>query len=515
MSLKPTLLMSFELTSVLADMERTGWCIDTEALGVIEKDYTDELGVLKPRLQEIIREVMGDTPINLDSGDDLSKLLYSRSVKDKRAWAAKFNLGTEWRGASRKPKRRAEYRKKVFRTLVVQMTDVMHKTDACRCVKCSGKGHTYPTKKDGTSSKAKRVCRQCGGKGIEYVPSTKVAGLKLVPRTALDTCTSGFACNSDTLKAQAPNLTGVAQEFVTKFMRYNAIKTYLKTFVLGIKNELQGNMVYVGLNQTVVVTGRLSSRFHNMPRESTFPVRRAIVSRFEGGSIMVGDFAQLEFRVAGFLSTDPQVYRDIEEGVDVHERTAKIMKLEEVYDDFKQARQAAKADTFKPLYGGTTGSPRQMLYYQKFKDHYEGITAWHDRLAIEALTHRKITLPSGREYSFPNVRRTKWGSVTSITAIKNYPVQGFATGDLLPIALIGCHRRLQEAGCQSLIIYTQHDSIILDVHPDEVKIVLDILRESMLSLPLECRERYGIEYDMPVEIEVKVGPNWLEGKEVG
>ena len=48
--------------------------------------------------------------------------------------------------------------------------------------------------------------------------------------------------------------------------------------------------------QCVTSTGRLSSRnpnFQNMPRGKTFPVRRAVVSRFEGGKILEGDYAQL------------------------------------------------------------------------------------------------------------------------------------------------------------------------------------------------------------------------------
>jgi hypothetical protein len=36
------------------------------------------------------------------------------------------------------------------------------------------------------------------------------------------------------------------------------------------------------------------------------------------------------------------------------------------------------------------------------------------------------------------------------------------------------------------------------------------MREAMLSLPEETMRRYGIEYDMPVEIEIKMGDNWLD-----
>ena len=73
--------------------------------------------------------------------------------------------------------------------------------------------------------------------------------------------------------------------------------------------------------QCVTATGRLSSRnpnFQNMPRGSTFAIRKVVESRFDDGYIMEGDYSQLEFRVAGFLAKDKVVYDDVRNGTDVH-----------------------------------------------------------------------------------------------------------------------------------------------------------------------------------------------------
>ena len=32
----------------------------------------------------------------------------------------------------------------------------------------------------------------------------------------------------------------------------------------------------------------------------------------------------------------------------------------------------------------------------------------------------------------------------------------------------------------------------------------------MLALPEETEQRYGVRYDMPVGIELKIGENWLD-----
>ncbi len=67
---------------------------------------------------------------------------------------------------------------------------------------------------------------------------------------------------------------------------------------------------------------------------------------------------------------------------------------------------------------------------------------------------------------------------------------------------------------KSVICNTVHDSIVLDVHPDEKNQCIQILKDSMLCLPSETKRRYGVEYDMPVGIELKIGNNWLDLSEV-
>ena len=126
-------------------------------------------------------------------------------------------------------------------------------------------------------------------------------------------------------------------------------------------NVDENNFIHPEFMQCITATGRLSSRnpnFQNMPRGSTFRIRKVVESGFEGGSIIEGDYSQLEFRVAGFLANDSQIYKDVEDGVDVHAYTASVIGCD---------RQTAKADTFKPLYGGVTGTPNQQKYYGHLK----------------------------------------------------------------------------------------------------------------------------------------------------
>ena len=324
-----------------------------------------------------------------------------------------------------------------------------------------------------------------------------------VPRNTKDVAQAGFKTDKTTLESMLSSLKGEAKEFVELYVRYSALRTYLSTFVEGMENNVDENSyIHPEFMQCITATGRLSSRnpnFQNMPRGSTFRIRKVVESRFEGGSIIEGDYSQLEFRVAGFLANDSQIYKDVKEGVDVHSYTASVIGCD---------RQTAKADTFKPLYGGTTGTPEQQKYYRAFKKKYEGVTDWHEDLQKEAVQTKEIILPSGRRYCFPDTQWTKWGTATNRTAICNYPVQGFATADILPCCLVDLEKRLRPY--KSLICNTVHDSIVIDCHPDEVEQIIAILKFSMLGVAADLKKRYKINYLMPVEIEIKKGENWLD-----
>lgn len=507
--LLPTLRLSLEMTDVLARMEQNGLKINTDTLSSIRSEYEEELFTLERRLNKLATDAMGDTPINLDSPDDRSKLFYSCKVLNKKTWAGVFNLGHEIRGAGKKPKRRARMSRADFRRIVVNETEVLYKTKGYQCKTCIGFGKIRPVNKNGQPSKALRVCKTCEGKGIVYVPTNQVAGFKLVPRDPYDVAAAGFKTDRETLESMFTSLRGEAREFAEAYIRYSAVRTYLRSFVEGMENNVDANgFIHTEFMQCVTATGRLSSRnpnFQNMPRGSTFIIRKAVESRFPDGYILEGDYAQLEFRVAGFLSNDDAIREDVEAGTDVHSYTASVIGC---------SRQDAKAHTFKPLYGGVSGTEDQKRYYSAFKEKYNNVTKWHERLQKDAVTKKYIELPSGRQYAFPNARWTEWGTATERTAICNYPVQGFATADLLPTALVRLDRMMRTRNLLSVICNTVHDSIVLDVHPDEKEACINLLAACMLAIPTETLNRYGFEYDMPVGIELKLGKNWLDLEEV-
>ena len=133
-------------------------------------------------------------------------------------------------------------------------------------------------------------------------------------------------------------------------------------------------------------------------------------------------------------------------------------------------------------------------------------------MAQEAISTGKITTPSGRQFSFPDVERNVYGKVSHFTQIKNYPVQSFATADVVPVVLLEIEKRLQDA--QSCIVNTVHDSIVIDVHPDEENLVVYILKSINSSLRDIINTQFGINFNVPLQLDMKIGNNWLDTKDV-
>ena len=490
---------------VLTKMEKNGIYIDTEALATVEKDFQEEYDRLRVEIDEIIYSRMGDTKINPASTEQLSWLVYGVKVKDKKEWARIFNLGVD--PMTKRQKRRPKFTSTQLKQLFARHLEPVQKTKAHQCPSCKGKGVIQKIKVNGEPYKNLSKCPDCQAQGFIYKDLDDKAGFTAFPDSVMDVSEGGFKTDKLTLIKMAKRGDQFLKVFVEKITRYSALESYLNTFVDGIKRHTtKKGFLYPSFMQTVTATGRLSSRnpnFQNQPRGNTFPIRKVIASRFEGGRIMEIDFAQLEFRTAVFLAQDKQGIEDIKNGVDVHQYTADIIGC---------SRQEAKAHTFKPLYGGMSGTENEKKYYTAFLKKYPDIKKWHEKLQDEAIRRKVITLPTGRQYAFPKAERMPWGGSSFSTQIKNYPVQGFATADIVPLACINIQKLLEENNTKSLLVNTVHDSIVADVFPGEDEIVAESLRSGCLGVIQKMKDMYNIDFNVPMDVEIKVGSNWLETK---
>ena len=484
-------------------MYMSGIRVDRSALDEVRLEFEQEKAEIEGRLQKKVRQLMGDTPINLSSPEQMSQVVFSLRMVNKKEWADLFEFTStvdEYKDAVKANSKR------------------VYRTEAFTCPTCEGQGKTYKVKKDGTKYARPNKCKDCDTRGFQLKETKQVAGLKFTAPNKKWISANGFSTSKDNLQVLAAtarnNNMAEAESFLNDLKRLSAISSYLSSFVEGISNYTKHDgFLHVSLTQHITATGRFSGRnpnMQNMPRGGTFPVKKVFVSRWENGKIMEADFAQLEFRVAAFLAQDEKAMKEISTGFDVHSYTAKVI----TDAGQKTSRTSAKAHTFAPLFGATGygRSKAEAAYYKHFIEKYEGIAAWHKELGDEALRFNKITNKSGRQYAFPNVRRRDNGMPSHFTMIKNYPVQGFATGDIVPIVLNELHELLQPYN--SVVVNSVHDSMVVDIHPDEEQQVIDIIESLNDNINDLVEKTYNVKMNVPLLLEAKIGPNWLDTVDV-
>ena len=495
--------VTFRTCQTLTRMYMSGIRVDRTALDDVRLQFEREKADIEDRLQHKVREIMGDTPINLKSREQMSQVVFSRRMNNKKEWVELFDYVNN---------------PKEFKQAVEANSTIIKRTKAFTCPTCTGTGKTYKTKKDGTKFAKPNKCKDCDARGYGLKELNHMAGLGFGAPSKKWVSADGFSTGKDNLDvlvgtAKTNNM-DAAVEFLTDLKRLSAVSSYLSSFVEGIDTFTKSDgFLHVGLTQHITATGRFSGRnpnMQNMPRGGTFPVKKVFVSRWDGGYICEADFAQLEFRTAAYLAQDEVAMEEIATGFDVHSYTAQVIS------DAGQAtsRQEAKAHTFAPLFGATGygRSKAEEAYYIHFTEKYRGVANWHKNLADEAIRFNKITNVSGRQYAFPDVKRNARGGVSHFTMIKNYPVQGFATGDVVPVVLIELEERLK--GLQSCLVNTVHDSTVIDIHPEEKETVLSIIEGMNEGLTDLIEKAYNVKMNVPLLLESKIGPNWLDVRDV-
>lgn len=286
------------------------------------------------------------------------------------------------------------------------------------------------------------------------------------------------------------------------------VTKYLRKFELCC--EESGGLLKAVFNQCIARTHRLTSsgfefkvQFQNLNKLFK-PVFKA---RKEGWLVGEADGAQLEFRIAAHMGRDKQALKDIIEGKDIHRFSAsELLEIPEEAVSGRQ-RQEAKEHTFKPLYGGRSGTPAQQRYYQAFAEKYKQIARTQKGWTHKVLDDKRLRTEYGLLFYWPGCAMTNSGYILYTTNIYNYPVQGFATAEIIPIALVCAWHRM--ADMESFLVNTVHDSIIAELHPKEIHLWHEIAQQCLIR---DCynvlRTLYKVNLTVPLGAGVMVGTHW-------
>jgi DNA polymerase I-like protein with 3'-5' exonuclease and polymerase domains len=309
----------------------------------------------------------------------------------------------------------------------------------------------------------------------------------------------------------------------------NALSKNLDYFQ-GVCKE-QGGICHFVFNQTKTATHRLSSsgiatffklfnalktaQGQNIPRA----FKKLFKARKKGWLMGEADGASLEFRCAGILTDDRQVRHDVVGHHDVHRFSASVLNSIEADDVTKAQRQAAKSDTFKPLYGGKSGTKEQMRYYAAFRERYSAVADAQEQWVETVAQDKVLRTRWGMRYYWPTARRSRTGYVNVSTSVCNYPVQAFATAEIIPVAVVYFWHRLGDHKDKDKIlpVNTIHDSIICEVHPKAQETFKELAMVSFTSDVYEyLRAVYNFDVGpsgIPLGVGISLGSHWSTGEE--
>jgi DNA polymerase-1 len=120
-------------------------------------------------------------------------------------------------------------------------------------------------------------------------------------------------------------------------------------------------------------------------------------------------------------------------------------------------------------------------------------TLFDRRRAIQGIR----PVPSGlREPKTGALRQLNVPERTAVNAV----IQGTAA-DLIKLAMIRIHRRLREERSPARMLLQIHDELLFETPPEAARDLARLVQEEMSSVA---------ELEIPLKVDVKVGPNWAE-----
>lgn len=348
---------------------------------------------------------------------------------------------------------------------------------------------------------------------------------------------------------------------VDNLTEYRELEKFRSTYLDGWKPFMVEDRIYFSYKIHGTVTGRYSSRLHQVPRDGRI---RNLATAPKGWVFVQADVSQAELRVAAVASQDQELMKCFRENIDVHWRTllymvsigaapnyiepaidtAKQLEGREkapnltealeilirrghdaaigVWKGWKEARKKAKAVNFGFLYG---------MYEKKFIETaklkyqfeptfeeahemregyfrlYRSLPTWHDRQKRFVKLDGQVRSLSGRIRHLPTIYSSdKMVRMEAERQAINSPIQGFI-GDYKVMALIEIHEKLDPK--KLMIVGEHHDAILMIAKESCLEETLPVVHRIMKSPSL--LKTFKIDLPIPMDSEIEVGP-WGAGK---
>lgn len=274
--------------------------------------------------------------------------------------------------------------------------------------------------------------------------------------------------------------------------------------------------IHGNLNQTVAVTGRLSStdpNLQNIPIRTELgqQIRRAFIPE-PGNKLISADYSQLELRLLAQITRDERMLDAFQNNEDIHAQTAELVFGAKTPAELKVARRNAKITNFAIAYAVEAYGLSQRVGISRaeakkvIEDYYEtykGVKKFMEETPEIAKEQGYVTSIYGRRRYFPSIKDRNFNvrNRAEREAI-NMPIQGTAS-DIVKMAMLKVDAALKREKLETKMIMQVHDELLFEAPEAEVEKAMEIIKNAMETT---------VELDVPLLVEIGAGENWMNAK---
>ncbi len=348
------------------------------------------------------------------------------------------------------------------------------------------------------------------------ISSPKQLGHILFDKLLLDskakkTKTKQYSTNEETLVMLQDR-----HPIIAKVLEHRGLKKLLSTYVESLPKLInhKTGKIHTSYNQTVAVTGRLSSNNPNLQNipirdENGREIRKAFVPSDSDHLFLSADYSQIELRIMAALSGDRVMIEAFANGEDIHAATASKIYGVPLKDVNSDMRRKAKTANFGIIYGISPFGLAQRLNIprneakQLIDDYFINFPQVKEYMDEQILLARKRgyveTIMGRRRYlkdiTSENAAVRGFAERNAINA----PIQGSAA-DIIKVAMVRIQRRFDNEHIASKMNLQVHDELNFDLLKSETEKVKKIVKEEM---------EHAVELTVPLEVEMDAAENWL------
>lgn len=355
--------------------------------------------------------------------------------------------------------------------------------------------------------------------GEEFnINSSQQLGVILFEKLGLDAVKKTRKKTGYSTDVQVLTQLAETHEMPEKLLRYRTLGKLKSTYVDALSSLVHPDTgrIHTSFNQTITVTGRLSS---SSPNLQNIPIRKPEGKRIRqafipanGCTLISADYSQIELRLLAHCANDSILIESFQNDEDIHTRTA--LEVFQVLPGLvtDQMRSQAKSINFGIIYGmgpfrlsNELGISRKMagIYIDNYFKRYAGVKNFIDQTIEQTRETCEVSTLFGRKRRLDDIRSSN-ANLRNFAqrAAVNTPIQGSAA-DLIKLAMIKMQAALATEKMESKMLLSVHDEIIFE-SPEQEKNKLTVMAKQVMEnvTPLK----------VPLKVNFGAGANWAEAE---